>query len=195
MPLVPCAECGYLAQADAFSCPRCGRRLAPAQRKTPATEKVAAARRTATTPLVVVLVSALFVVLVFNCVGIPFPTSLIMLALGALSVEGDFSAIPFAAAGIAAVLYLWASMLAACTGLRRGPKGRLLAAHVTFILLNLATMPMWMIEGNILYGIICGYTIYLLHAHEIAGSLPRRRRAPRRPIERAPSDAVPAIRR
>jgi hypothetical protein len=63
MPLVPCAECGYLAQDNAFSCPRCGRRLAPAKKRTPATEKVAAARRTATTPLVVVLVSALFVVL------------------------------------------------------------------------------------------------------------------------------------
>jgi hypothetical protein len=26
----------------------------------------------------------------------------------------------------------------------------------------MSTMPMWMIEGNILYGIICGYTLYLL---------------------------------
>jgi hypothetical protein len=26
----------------------------------------------------------------------------------------------------------------------------------------MATMPMWMIEGNILYGLICGYTLYLL---------------------------------
>jgi hypothetical protein len=31
-----------------------------------------------------------------------------------------------------------------------------------FLALNMGTMPMWMIEGNILYGIICGYTLYLL---------------------------------
>ena len=29
-------------------------------------------------------------------------------------------------------------------------------------LLNMATMPHWLIEGNILYGFICGYTVYLL---------------------------------
>ena len=26
----------------------------------------------------------------------------------------------------------------------------------------MATMPHWTIEGNLLYGIICGYTFYLL---------------------------------
>ncbi len=46
--------------------------------------------------------------------------------------------------------------------MKHGPKGKLLAAHASFLLLNMATMPHWTIEGNILYGIICGYTFYLL---------------------------------
>jgi hypothetical protein len=45
---------------------------------------------------------------------------------------------------------------------KHGPKGKLLAAHASFLLLNMATMPHWTIEGNLLYGIICGYTFYLL---------------------------------
>ena len=62
--------------------------------------------------------------------------------------------------GVAAISLLWAWMLTAALRLKDGPKGKLLAAHLSFFLLNMATMPHWMIEGNILYGIICGYTLY-----------------------------------
>lgn len=48
---------------------------------------------------------ALFVILAINCLGVPLPTSLIMLALGALSVEGDISAVSFAAAGMAGAIF------------------------------------------------------------------------------------------
>ncbi len=62
--------------------------------------------------------------------------------------------------GVAATGLMWAWMLSAALRIKNGPKGKLIAAHVSFFLLNMATMPHWMIEGNILYGIICGYTLY-----------------------------------
>lgn len=64
--------------------------------------------------------------------------------------------------GVVAMIGLWTSMLVAALRVKEGPKGKLLAAHASFLLLNMATMPHWTIEGNILYGIICGYTFYLL---------------------------------
>jgi hypothetical protein len=64
--------------------------------------------------------------------------------------------------GVVSMIVLWASMFIAALRVKHGPKGKLLAAHASFLLLNMATMPHWSIEGNILYGIICGYTFYLL---------------------------------
>lgn len=64
--------------------------------------------------------------------------------------------------GVVVLLWVWLSMLAAALRVRHPHAGVLIGAHVSFIVLNMATMPMWMIEGNILYGIICGYTLYLL---------------------------------
>ncbi|HEX8342129.1 MAG TPA: hypothetical protein VF624_14580 [Tepidisphaeraceae bacterium] len=39
---------------------------------------------------------------------------------------------------------------------------RLFAGHISFFVLNMATMPMWMIEGLIFYSIICGFSVYRL---------------------------------
>lgn len=64
--------------------------------------------------------------------------------------------------GVAGILFLWFSMLAAALRVRHPQRGTLVGAHLSFLMLNMSTMPMWMIEGNILYGIICGYTFYLL---------------------------------
>jgi hypothetical protein len=63
---------------------------------------------------------------------------------------------------VIALLYLWLSMLMAALRVRHPHSGVLVGAHLSFLMLNMSTMPMWMIEGNILYGIICGYTLYLL---------------------------------
>lgn len=63
--------------------------------------------------------------------------------------------------GVIGILYLWFSMLAAALRVRHPHGGTLVGAHLSFMMLNMSTMPMWMIEGNILYGIICGYTLYL----------------------------------
>jgi hypothetical protein len=35
----------------------------------------------------------------------------------------------------------------------------LLAAHLSFLILNLATMPLWAVEGAILYGVLLGFTL------------------------------------
>jgi O-antigen ligase len=37
---------------------------------------------------------------------------------------------------------------------------KLVCAHLGFIVLNLATMPLWLIEGNIVFGLLWGYTLY-----------------------------------
>lgn len=64
--------------------------------------------------------------------------------------------------GVIGMLVLWGSCLAAALRVRHPQRGVLLGAHLSFLMLNMSTMPMWMVEGNILYGIICGYTLYLL---------------------------------
>jgi hypothetical protein len=64
--------------------------------------------------------------------------------------------------GVIVILFVWFSMLAAALRIRHPHRGVVVGAHLSFIMLNMATMPMWMIEGNMLYGIICGYTLYLL---------------------------------
>lgn len=64
--------------------------------------------------------------------------------------------------GVVIILWVWFSMLAAALRVRHPQAGVLVGAHLSYIVLNMATMPMWMIEGNILYGLICGYTLYLL---------------------------------
>lgn len=44
---------------------------------------------------------SLFLILAINCLGLPFPTSLIMLALGALAAQDEVSLVAFVGAGVA----------------------------------------------------------------------------------------------
>jgi hypothetical protein len=64
--------------------------------------------------------------------------------------------------GAALIVLVWLSMLARA---RRIPdpclRGQIMCAHIGFIVLNFATMPHWQLEGLILYGLLCGYTIAL----------------------------------
>ncbi|MDI1295509.1 MAG: O-antigen ligase family protein [bacterium] len=63
--------------------------------------------------------------------------------------------------GVAAMLTLWMWMLALAWN---GPpyyRFVLTLSHFGFIILNMATMPFWLIEGLIFYGILCGVTVYL----------------------------------
>jgi hypothetical protein len=62
--------------------------------------------------------------------------------------------------GVGAILFWWGAL--ALYALRAAPSRRavLLAGHMSFFLINMATSPLWMIEGNIFYGILCGLTLY-----------------------------------
>jgi hypothetical protein len=61
--------------------------------------------------------------------------------------------------GVAALLWLWFSMFRLALKTDPGERTILISAHASFFLLNMATMPHWQIEGNIFYGLLCGYTI------------------------------------
>lgn len=77
--------------------------------------------------------------------------------------------------GVAAVLLLWAVMIHAASR-ARGERLKLVAAHLSFVLLNMATMPFWQVEGLGLYGFLCGYTMYRAgQARRVAAQPPRRR--------------------
>ncbi|WP_170842004.1 O-antigen ligase family protein [Sphingomonas gellani] len=75
--------------------------------------------------------------------------------------------------GVAALLFLWGWMLGLALLVRGGPRLQLVAGHFSFFVLNMATMPMWMIEGMIFYGILCGYTVYwFMRSRRGAGQAP-----------------------
>jgi len=61
--------------------------------------------------------------------------------------------------GVAALFWLWLSMVQLARQTSPFERPLLIAGHVSFFLLNMATMPHWQIEGNIFYGLLCGYTI------------------------------------
>lgn len=92
-------------------------------------------------------------------------------------------------AGIIAFPYLWISMLVAALRVRHSARAKLVAAHISFMMLNMATMPHWMIEGDILYGLICGYTFHCLLRPETAASPAKARKAPFVPRQPAASQA------
>lgn len=71
--------------------------------------------------------------------------------------------------GVAAMVMLWTVMAAAAAS-ARGERLLLLAAHASFFVLNMATMPFWQVEGLALYGVLCGYTVY--SARAAVGSRP-----------------------
>ena len=71
--------------------------------------------------------------------------------------------------GVLAMLFLWGWMLALSVLVRSPSRAVLVAAHLCFFILNMATMPLWMIEGMIFYGILCGGSIY------VARTAPRHR--------------------
>ena len=62
-------------------------------------------------------------------------------------------------AGVAAILLLWGTMFRLAWTADARSRNLLLGGHASFLVLNLATMAHWQVEGNILYGLLCGYTI------------------------------------
>lgn len=62
--------------------------------------------------------------------------------------------------GVAAMLLLWLWMFTIALTTSGPTRITLVLAHLGFIVLNMATMPMWMIEGLLFYGLLCGFTVY-----------------------------------
>ena len=61
--------------------------------------------------------------------------------------------------GVIAILLVWGNMVRLALLAEPSWRPLLLAGHASFIMLNLATMAHWQVEGNILYGLLCGFTI------------------------------------
>jgi O-antigen ligase len=61
--------------------------------------------------------------------------------------------------GLAALIVLFGSGLLMALRAQQ-ERWKLVAAHLSFLILNLATMPLWLIEGNIVFGLLWGYTLY-----------------------------------
>ncbi|TVV73604.1 O-antigen ligase family protein [Sphingomonas solaris] len=73
--------------------------------------------------------------------------------------------------GLFATLFLWIWMFALALLAKGGPKAELIFGHVSFFLLNMATMPTYLIEGMIFYGVLCGVTV---HFYRTSRAAPRR---------------------
>ncbi|WP_028969888.1 O-antigen ligase family protein [Sphingomonas sp. URHD0057] len=96
--------------------------------------------------------------------------------------------------GVAAILLLWGTMLSIAWHVPGTMRAQVLGAHASFFLLNMATMPHWQIEGNILYGLICGYTLALARPGRPAGrAQPRLRQAPYEPEASRGSPSAPSM--
>jgi hypothetical protein len=75
--------------------------------------------------------------------------------------------------GVAAMIALWTVMFVAAAS-ARGHRFQLIAAHLAFFLLNMATMPFWQVEGLALYGLLCGYTVHAARASARRDAAPAR---------------------
>jgi hypothetical protein len=61
--------------------------------------------------------------------------------------------------GVFAVIFLWLRNISLALH-AQGGRGVLIAGHVAFATLAMATMPLWQVEGLIFYAILCGITLY-----------------------------------
>lgn len=64
------------------------------------------------------------------------------------------------AVGACAMLLFWISMASMVFRARPVDRPMLIAAHLSFFLLNMGTMPFWQMEGLALYAVLCGYTLF-----------------------------------
>lgn len=62
--------------------------------------------------------------------------------------------------GVLSVAFMWIFLIFIAFSIRVGPRFEIFSAHVSFLILNMATMPLWQIEGVIFYAILSSYTVY-----------------------------------
>ncbi|MGJ3628283.1 hypothetical protein AB5I41_17415 [Sphingomonas sp. MMS24-JH45] len=97
--------------------------------------------------------------------------------------------------GMFGILVIWSGTLMLARLAGAGPRLELVAAHVSFFLLNMATMPMWLIEGMIFYWIAVRLHHLLVRPVARAAASGRVVRGPGRDGARAALTAQIAIRR
>ncbi|MEQ1784624.1 MAG: hypothetical protein ABMA14_25025, partial [Hyphomonadaceae bacterium] len=79
--------------------------------------------------------------------------------------------------GTVLLVMVWIGMLVRAFQVRDWTlRGQLVSAHIGFILLNMATMPFWMIEGLIFYGLLCGFTVAATATARVTAPLMAHRR-------------------
>lgn len=74
--------------------------------------------------------------------------------------------------GTAAFIWILASNLSLATRTYGDARLVLIACHIGFVILNLATMPIWTLEGDILYAILLAQTWYLASLRSAARNAP-----------------------
>lgn len=85
--------------------------------------------------------------------------------------------------GVIALLTVWGYFLSRALMVRGEFRVELLAGHLSFLILNMSTMPHWLIEGNIFYAMVCGFTIDAYRRTVATREAPRGRTTPvRRPV-------------
>jgi hypothetical protein len=85
----------------------------------------------------------------------------------------------YGVAGALALLFLWGRMIA-LAGAIADPdlRWKMIAAHSSVIVLNMSTMAQWLIEGLILYALVCGATMLMARKTAPAPAAPRSRAHP-----------------
>jgi O-Antigen ligase len=77
--------------------------------------------------------------------------------------------------GVIAILLVWGNMIRLAFVAEARWRPLLLAGHASFIVLNLATMAHWQVEGNILYGLLSGFTIAKARQAVVSKAIAQRR--------------------
>jgi hypothetical protein len=83
----------------------------------------------------------------------------------------------FGVLGAVAAVLIWIVMFIPVLRAPWSVRPTLLLLHLSFLILNMSTMPFWLIEGLIMYGLICGYTVYYsqLGSERVRDRTPARR--------------------
>ncbi len=94
--------------------------------------------------------------------------------------------------GVIAILLVWGNMIRLAFLAEPRWRSLILAGHASFIVLNLATMAHWQVEGNILYGLLCGFTIAKARQAVVSKALAQRGPTIERSASWPTEPAIPA---
>lgn len=94
--------------------------------------------------------------------------------------------------GVIAILFVWGRMFRLAISADQRSRALLIGGHVSFFVLNLATLPHWQVEGNILYGVLSGYTIAKARQGRVSGAMFGRYAANQRMVIRRSAPALAA---